>query len=87
MQEIAILVLFLMFGWRPLDLCDAPTTGQDVLPLNYQGSHTSGLAISSQGAAATILPASGSNSALQGSSSMVLGSNLSSPSGPLTSGR
>ncbi|KAM4070609.1 hypothetical protein ACB094_12G178000 [Castanea mollissima] len=71
----------------PLDLCDTTTSGQDVLPLNYQGSHTSGLAISSQGAAATILPASGPNSALQGSSSMVLGSNLSSPSGPLTSGR
>lgn len=87
MQEIAILILFSLFGCRPLDLCDTTTSGQDVLPLNYPGSHTSGLAISSQGAAATILPASGPNSALQGSSSMVLGSNLSSPSGPLSSGR
>uniref|UniRef100_A0A2N9I759 Myb-like domain-containing protein n=1 Tax=Fagus sylvatica TaxID=28930 RepID=A0A2N9I759_FAGSY len=73
----------------PLDLCDATTPCQDVLPLGYQGSHTSGLPTSSQGAAASMLPTSVAmaNSTLQGSSSVVLGSNLSSPSVPLTSGR
>ncbi|XP_022758657.1 chromatin modification-related protein EAF1 B-like isoform X2 [Durio zibethinus] len=66
----------------PLDLCDAIASSQDA-PLGYQDSHASGLAISNQGAVGSMLPASGANSSLQGSSGMVLGSNLSSPSAPL----
>ncbi|XVF32192.1 hypothetical protein REPUB_Repub17cG0060900 [Reevesia pubescens] len=67
----------------PLDLCDATASSQDVLPFGYQASHASGLAISNQGAVASMLPASGANSSLQGSPGVVLGSNLSSPSAPL----
>ncbi|XP_039032556.1 chromatin modification-related protein EAF1 B-like isoform X1 [Hibiscus syriacus] len=67
----------------PLDLCDAAASSQDVLPLGYQASHTSGLAASNQGAAGSTPPASGANSSLQGSSGLVLGSNLASPSTPL----
>ncbi|GMI66377.1 hypothetical protein like AT3G24880 [Hibiscus trionum] len=67
----------------PLDLCDGTASSQDVLPLGYQASHTSGLAISNQGATGSLPPASGANSSLQGSSGMVLGSNLASPSTPL----
>ncbi|OMO89275.1 hypothetical protein CCACVL1_07948 [Corchorus capsularis] len=67
----------------PLDLCDATGSTQDVLPLGYQASHANGLAISNQGAVASMLPASGANASLQGSSGMVLGANLSSASAPL----
>ncbi|GMJ09005.1 hypothetical protein like AT3G24880 [Hibiscus trionum] len=67
----------------PLDLCDATASSQDILPLGYQASHTSGLAISNQGAAGSMPPASGANSSLQGSSGMVLGTNLASLSTPL----
>ncbi|KAK8570007.1 hypothetical protein V6N13_002714 [Hibiscus sabdariffa] len=68
----------------PLDFCDdAIASSQDVLPLGYQASHSTGLAISNQGAVISMLPASGANSSLQGSSNTVLGSNLSSPSAPL----
>ncbi|CBI37340.3 unnamed protein product, partial [Vitis vinifera] len=67
----------------PLDLCDATASSSDIMSLGYQGSHNSGLAISNQGSVASMLPASGANSPLQGSSNIVLGSNLSSPSGPL----
>ncbi|XWS47236.1 hypothetical protein CRYUN_Cryun14cG0135200 [Craigia yunnanensis] len=67
----------------PLDLCDAITSSQDVLPIGYQASHASGLAISNQAAVGSMLPASGANSSLQGSPGAVLGSNLSSPSAPL----
>ncbi|XP_016650804.1 PREDICTED: chromatin modification-related protein EAF1 B-like isoform X1 [Prunus mume] len=63
----------------PLDLCDAPSSSSDVL--GYQGSHASGLAMSNQSAIGSLLP-SGANASLQGSSGVVLGSNLSSPSGP-----
>ncbi|XP_038714096.1 chromatin modification-related protein EAF1 B-like isoform X2 [Tripterygium wilfordii] len=63
----------------PLQLCDASTP--DVLSLGYQSSHVSGLPISNQGAVASVLPTSGANSALQGTSGVVLGSHLSSPSG------
>ncbi|KAF3435970.1 hypothetical protein FNV43_RR23062 [Rhamnella rubrinervis] len=63
----------------PLDLCDATASSPDVHPIGYQGSHTSGIALSNQGAVASLLP-SGANSSLQGSSGMVLGGNLSSPS-------
>ncbi|KAH1081534.1 hypothetical protein J1N35_021295 [Gossypium stocksii] len=69
----------------PLDLCDATASSQDVLPLGYQASNTSGLAIPNQGAAGSMLPASAANSSLQGSSGMVLGSNLASLSTPLNS--
>ncbi|KAH1129053.1 hypothetical protein J1N35_000431 [Gossypium stocksii] len=64
----------------PLDFCDAPASSKDVLPLGYQGSS---LAISNRGAVGPRLPASGVNSSLQGSSNVVLGSNLSSPSATL----
>uniref|UniRef100_A0A5B6ZQG6 Chromatin modification-related protein EAF1 B-like n=1 Tax=Davidia involucrata TaxID=16924 RepID=A0A5B6ZQG6_DAVIN len=67
----------------PLDLCDATASSPDVHSLGYQGSHTSGLAISNQGTVACMLPASGANSSLQGSTSMVPGSHFSSPSGPI----
>ncbi|KAM5563088.1 hypothetical protein ABKV19_018000 [Rosa sericea] len=67
----------------PLDLCDATSSSPDVLSTAYQGSHTSGLPMANQGAMASLLP-SGSNASLQGTSGMVLGSNLSSPSGPLS---
>ncbi|XP_038693965.1 chromatin modification-related protein EAF1 B-like isoform X2 [Tripterygium wilfordii] len=63
----------------PLQLCDA--SSPDVLSLGYQSSHVTGLPISNQGAVASVLPTSGANSALQGSSGVVLGSHLSSPSG------
>ncbi|KAB2003735.1 hypothetical protein ES319_D11G151000v1 [Gossypium barbadense] len=69
----------------PLDLCDATASSQDVLPLGNLASNTSGLAISNQGAAGSMLPASAANSSLQGSSGMVLGSNLASLSTPLNS--
>jgi hypothetical protein len=78
MQESAMLTLFLLFACRPLDLCDATTSSPD-LSLGCQGSH----AISNQGAVASVLPTLGANSALQGSSSALVSSNLSSPSAPL----
>lgn len=52
----------------------------DAVSLGFQSSHASGLGISNQGA---MLHTSGPNSPLHGSSGIVLGSNLSSPSGPL----
>ncbi|KAK9282032.1 hypothetical protein L1049_004944 [Liquidambar formosana] len=67
----------------PLDFCDPSVSSPDVLSLGYQGPHTSGLAVSNQGNVASILPTSGVNSPVQGSSGVVLGSNLTSPSGPL----
>ncbi|XP_044494241.1 chromatin modification-related protein EAF1 B-like isoform X2 [Mangifera indica] len=66
----------------PLELCDVTASSTD-LPLGFQGSHASGLAISNQGAVASMLSASGANSSLQGSSRIVLSSNLSSSSRPL----
>ncbi|XP_022728005.1 chromatin modification-related protein EAF1 B-like isoform X2 [Durio zibethinus] len=66
----------------PLDLCDAAISSQDVPPIGYQASHANGLAISNQGALGSMLPASGANSSVHGSSGVVLGSNLSSPSAP-----
>ncbi|KAE8685067.1 Helicase/SANT-associated, putative isoform 2 [Hibiscus syriacus] len=67
----------------PLDLCDATASSQDVLPFECQGSHISSLAVLNQGDVGSMLPASGGYSSLQGSSGMVVGSNLSSPSAPL----
>lgn len=67
----------------PLDLCDATAPSPDVLPLGFQGAHTSGLPITNQGGVASMLPASGANSSLPGSSTVVLGSNFPSPSGPV----
>ncbi|KAF8402099.1 hypothetical protein HHK36_013051 [Tetracentron sinense] len=68
----------------PLDLCEATTSSPDLFPIGYQGPHASGLAISNQGSAQPILPpTSGANSVLQGSSGMVLGSSLPSPSAAL----
>ncbi|CAK7333927.1 unnamed protein product [Dovyalis caffra] len=67
----------------PLDLCDPSASSPDVLPIVYQGSHASNLAIPNQGAVTSMLPTSGASSSLQGSSGVVLGNNSSSPSGPL----
>ncbi|TYG58711.1 hypothetical protein ES288_D08G244400v1 [Gossypium darwinii] len=67
----------------PLDLCDATASSQEFLPFGCQASYVSGLAMLNQGDVGSRLPASGGNSSLQGSSSMVLGNNLSSPSAPL----
>ncbi|KAJ6390052.1 hypothetical protein OIU77_024300 [Salix suchowensis] len=67
----------------PLDLCDSNTSNPDALPVVYQGSHASNMAMPNQGAVASTLPTSGASSSLQGSSGMVLGNNSSSPSGPL----
>lgn len=64
----------------PLELCDVTAPSPDGVSLGFQSSHASGLGISNQGA---MLHTSGANSPLQGSSGIVLGSNLSSPSGPL----
>lgn len=58
------------------------TASPEVFPLGIQGSHA-GLGISNQGPVASILPTSGANASLQGSSGIVLSSNLASPSGPL----
>ncbi|XP_057484162.1 chromatin modification-related protein EAF1 B-like isoform X2 [Actinidia eriantha] len=72
----------------PLDLCDTTASSHDVHSLGYQGSHASGLAISNQTTVASVLPSSGANSSLQGSSNMVLGNNFSSPPGaPMASFR
>ncbi|XP_057480432.1 chromatin modification-related protein EAF1 B-like isoform X1 [Actinidia eriantha] len=68
----------------PLDLCDTTASSPDVLSLGYQGSHASGIAISNQTTVASVLPSSGANSSLQGSSNMVPGNNFSSPSGAPT---
>ena len=73
----------LLFGSRPLDLCDPSASNPDVLPIVYQGSHASNLVMLNQGAIASMLPTSGASSSLQGSSGVVLGSNSSSPFGPL----
>ncbi|KAL1557478.1 chromatin modification-related protein EAF1 B-like isoform X2 [Salvia divinorum] len=70
----------------PLDLCDANFTGPDVVPLGYQGAHSSGLAIPNQATTTQILPASGATAALQGASHMT-GNKISSSPGPLTSTR
>ncbi|KAK2649152.1 hypothetical protein Ddye_016641 [Dipteronia dyeriana] len=67
----------------PLELCDVTASSPEVFPLGIQGSHAGGLGISNQGPVASILPTSGANASLQGSSGIVLGSNLASPSGPL----
>ncbi|GMI76181.1 hypothetical protein like AT3G24880 [Hibiscus trionum] len=67
----------------PLDLCDATASSQDVLPFGCQASHVNGLAVLNQGDVRPMLPASGGISSLQGSSGMVVGSNLSSPSASL----
>ncbi|KAJ8749576.1 hypothetical protein K2173_026225 [Erythroxylum novogranatense] len=64
----------------PLDLCDANTSNPDVLSLGYQASQASGLAMP-QGAVSSMLPTSGVNSPMQGSSGMILGN-----SSPMQSG-
>ncbi|KAJ8534575.1 hypothetical protein K7X08_016303 [Anisodus acutangulus] len=67
----------------PLDLCDAPSPSPDYLSVGCQGPRPSGLSISGQGALNSVLPASGANSAVQGSSSMIGGNNFLSSSSPL----
>ncbi|KAK9164591.1 hypothetical protein Syun_005493 [Stephania yunnanensis] len=65
----------------PRDLCDATTSNSDILSLGCQNPHNSGLTLQNQGPLAPILPTSGANSLLQGSSGTVL--NNSSPSSAL----
>ncbi|XP_028806296.1 chromatin modification-related protein EAF1 B isoform X2 [Neltuma alba] len=67
----------------PLDLCDANAPTPDALPQGYQGSTTGGLALSNQASLPSMHPTSSVNSPLPGSSGMVLGNNLTSPSGPI----
>ncbi|XP_060180317.1 chromatin modification-related protein EAF1 B-like isoform X1 [Lycium barbarum] len=67
----------------PLDLCDAPSPSPDYLSVGCQGPRPSGLSISSQSALNSVLPASGANSAVQGSTSMIGGNNFPSSSSPL----
>ncbi|KAL5706386.1 hypothetical protein ACHQM5_024563 [Ranunculus cassubicifolius] len=67
----------------PLDLCEATPSSSDAT-LGYQGTQTNGLAISNQGAAPPVLPTSGANTMLQGSSAMVLDNSLPSPSSAVT---
>ncbi|GER41181.1 helicase/SANT-associated, partial [Striga asiatica] len=69
----------------PLDLCDSTIAGNDMLPLGYQGPHSSGLAIPNQGIVTPMHSASGPTSSLQGSPSMIAGSNFSSSSSSLNS--
>ncbi|KAG6386484.1 hypothetical protein SASPL_155387 [Salvia splendens] len=71
----------------PLDLCDATISGPDILPIDYQGSHPSGLAVANQGPATSMHPASGAVSALQGSPNMMPGNNFSSSPGSMRDGR
>ncbi|KAF7845563.1 chromatin modification-related protein EAF1 B-like isoform X1 [Senna tora] len=66
----------------PLDLCDINAPAPDAL--GYQGSHAGGLVLPNQGSVPSVLPTSGVNPSLPGSSGMVLGNNLPSPSGPAT---
>ncbi|GKV00672.1 hypothetical protein SLEP1_g13329 [Rubroshorea leprosula] len=67
----------------PLELCDMNGSGQDVLPIGYQPALPSSLAVSNQGAVASVLPTSGTNSSLQNYSAVVVGNNMSSLSAPL----
>ncbi|KAL8146814.1 chromatin modification-related protein EAF1 B-like isoform X2 [Apium graveolens] len=59
----------------PLDLCDATASSPDVLSLNYQSPHASGLPNINQGSVTPMLPDSG-----VASTSPVSGSNFSSAS-------
>ncbi|CAN0897912.1 Chromatin modification-related protein EAF1 A [Linum grandiflorum] len=67
----------------PIELIDLNPSSPDAHMIGYQGSHTSGLPMPSQGVVGSILPASGANPSPQGSSGMALGNNSPSPSGPL----
>ncbi|PIN08215.1 Nucleoplasmin ATPase [Handroanthus impetiginosus] len=69
----------------PLDLIDATIAGPDMLSVGYQGPHSGGLAIPSQGSVTPMHPASGSSSVLPGSPNMMLGNNFSSSPGALNS--
>ncbi|CAI9770643.1 unnamed protein product [Fraxinus pennsylvanica] len=66
----------------PLDLSDAKTSSPEIHSLGYQVPHSSGLAISNQATVAPMLPTSGSGSAVQGSSNMMPGNNISMPPDP-----
>lgn len=67
----------------PLDLCDATTPNSDILPLGYQGPHTTGLTMANQGSMAPMLNTSAANSSVPGSSNMIIGNNFSSSPGPI----
>uniref|UniRef100_A0A2P2MU04 Chromatin modification-related protein EAF1 B-like n=1 Tax=Rhizophora mucronata TaxID=61149 RepID=A0A2P2MU04_RHIMU len=67
----------------PLDLCDVTASSPDILSLGYQSSHVNGLTMPNQGVAASMIPASGANSTVHGSSGTVVG-NSSIQCGPLS---
>ncbi|XP_057457383.1 chromatin modification-related protein EAF1 B-like isoform X2 [Lotus japonicus] len=66
----------------PLDFCETNTSNPDVPALGYHGLHTGSLASSNQGSVPSVLPTSGVNTSLPGSSGMVLNNNFSPSSGP-----
>lgn len=66
----------------PLDLCEETSSNTDFLPVSYQVPHGN-LAMSNQGAVASMLPVSGVYPPVQVSGGMGMGTNLLSPSGPL----
>ncbi|XP_030454694.1 chromatin modification-related protein EAF1 B [Syzygium oleosum] len=67
----------------PLDLCEETSSNTDFLPVGYQVPHGGNLAMSNQGAVASMLPVSGVYPPVQVSGGMGMGTNLLSPSGPL----
>uniref|UniRef100_A0A1D1YPM4 Myb-like domain-containing protein n=2 Tax=Anthurium amnicola TaxID=1678845 RepID=A0A1D1YPM4_9ARAE len=64
----------------PLDFCEITPSPEAPLGLGYQGSHSNGFPMSTHpGALAPVMPTSGANSMLQGSSGLGMNSGLSSP--------
>lgn len=59
------------------------TSSPDIHSVGFQVPHSSGLAIANQATVAPMLSASGAGYAVQGSSNMMPGNNISMPSGPL----
>ncbi|KAL8137235.1 hypothetical protein V2J09_003236 [Rumex salicifolius] len=70
----------------PLDLCDMIASSPDVFSINYQSPHSGGgLPLANQGIAQPMHSSSGTNSLLQCPPGMGHASNLSAPSGQLSS--
>ncbi|XP_022851917.1 chromatin modification-related protein EAF1 B-like isoform X2 [Olea europaea var. sylvestris] len=69
----------------PLDLCDATTSSPEIHSIGYQVPLSSGLAIAKQATVAPMLPTSVAGSAVQGSSNIMAGNNISMPPDPLNS--
>ncbi|CAN4093728.1 unnamed protein product [Withania somnifera] len=66
----------------PFDLCDEPSPSPDYLSVGCQGMRPNGLSISGH-ALNSVLPSSGANTTVQGSSSIIDGNNFLSSSSPL----